>query len=101
MVSNQRGDQLFLQENELLLLKESLKRHGIEGGLSTLLEMAKTIGASYGITVAPTCDAKYLEVGLSSKSDNVDTILGRRRSAATGAMNMWGLRKESMEATAL
>ena len=39
--------------------------------------MAKTIGVSYGITVAPTCDAKYLEVGLSSKSDNVDTILGR------------------------
>ena len=77
MVSNQRGDQLFLQENELVILKDSLRRHGIEGGLAKLLEISGMIGASYGIAVAPTCDAKYLEVGLSSKSDNVDTILDK------------------------
>lgn len=75
MVANQRGDQLFLQENELALLKESLNRHGIEGGLHKLLEISHETGKKYGVDVAPTCDAKYLEVGISSKSDNVDTML--------------------------
>lgn len=75
IVSRQRGDQLFLQEAELMVLKEGLKNHGIQGGVGQLMEISQRIGAAYGIAVKPTCDAKYLEVGLSSKSDNVDTIL--------------------------
>ena len=38
-------------------------------------------GERYGITVKPTCDAKYLEVGISSKSDNVDRILEHLQEA--------------------
>ena len=75
MVENQRGDNLFMQENELDLLKDCLKKHGVEGGLQGLLDISEAAGARYGITVKPTCDAKYLEVGISSKSDNVDRIL--------------------------
>ncbi len=76
MVESQRGDALFMQENELEQLRDSLKRHGIGGGLKQLLDIAEQAGKKYGLSVAPTCDAKYLEVGLSSKSDNVDIILG-------------------------
>ena len=75
MVENQRGDNLFMQGNELDLLKDCLKKHGAEGGLQGLLDISEAAGARYGITVKPTCDAKYLEVGISSKSDNVDRIL--------------------------
>lgn len=77
MAENQRGENLFMQENEIELLRERLRAHGIGGGLGQLLEMAVEAGKRYGIVTAPTCDAKYLEVGISSKSDNVDCILGR------------------------
>ena len=81
MVENQRGDNLFMQENELDMLKDCLKRHGVEGGLQGLLDISVAAGERYGITVKPTCDAKYLEVGISSKSDNVDRILEHFHSA--------------------
>lgn len=77
MADRIRGDRLFMQEDELHMLKAKLKDHGIGRGLGELLEMAVSIGRDYGIGIVPTCDAKYLEVGISSKSDNVDAILGR------------------------
>lgn len=72
-----RGDSLFMQENELEMLKRSLAKHGIAGGLKGLNALAVDTGEKYGVTVKPTCDAKYLEVGLSDKSDNVNTIFRR------------------------
>ena len=77
MADNLRGDHLFMQEDELHMLRKKLKNHGIRRGLMELLELAVSIGKDYGIKVVPTCDAKYLEVGVSSKSDNVGAILGR------------------------
>lgn len=74
MVYNNRGDNLFMQENELDQLKASLVEHGITGGLQGLIDISHEIAANYGLKVAPTCDAKYLEVGLTSKSDNADEI---------------------------
>ncbi len=81
-----RGDNLFMQESELELLKAKLCRHGVEGGLKGLMELALRIGGQYGIKVKPTCDAKYLEVGVSSKSDNVDAIFGIIRETESGEM---------------
>lgn len=75
MVENSRDDKLFMQENELDILKENLKRHGMPGGIGTLLNLAENTGKRHGIKVCPTCDAKYLEVGISDKSDNVNLIL--------------------------
>ncbi|MEG7531612.1 MAG: HAD family hydrolase, partial [Hungatella sp.] len=77
MVSNNRGDQLFLQENELVCLKKSLEEHGVIGGFQSLLHLAEAVGEAYHLNMKPTCDAKYLEVGISSKQDNVDTILSK------------------------
>lgn len=82
MVENQRGDALFMQEDELFRLRESLIQHRIEGGLQQLLDIAVDAGKAFGLKTAPTCDAKYLEVGISSKSDNVDTILSRLHEKA-------------------
>lgn len=74
MVECQRGDHLFMQENELEMLRSCLEMHGIKDGLKGLLDLSEQIGRQCGIEVSATCDAKYLEVGISSKSDNVDTI---------------------------
>ncbi len=93
MVQNDRGDNLFMQENELDMLKESLKTHGITGGLQGLIDFSLEMGKRFGVDVKPTCDAKYLEVGLSSKSDNVDMILKKMRETdalAPEECSYWG-----------
>lgn len=77
MVDNNRGEALFLQENEVEGLKGLLKEHGIEGGLNGLIQMADEEAEKYGLNVRTTCDGKYLEVGISDKSDNVNVILDK------------------------
>lgn len=74
MVANQRGDNLFMQSDELEGLRQCLKEHGVQGGLETLISLSKETGKRYDTSVEATCDAKYLEVGISSKSNNVDDI---------------------------
>lgn len=75
MVNNNRGEHLFLQENEVDLLKENLINHGFEGGVIELIKLSEEIGLRHGLKLSITTDAKYLEVGVSSKSDNINTIL--------------------------
>lgn len=75
MPEHDRGDQLFMQGDELTALKNKLDSHGIQGGLQRLLNLAERLGKEKGVQVLSTCDAKYLEVGISSKSDNADTIM--------------------------
>lgn len=75
MVENNRGVNLFMQENELDTLRESLKRHGITGGLQELIHLAQEVGNQFHVKVSATCDAKYLEVGISDKSDNANLIM--------------------------
>lgn len=75
MPEHDRGEQLFMQGNELSALKDKLSSHGIRGGLQSLLDLAENLGRGKGIRVFSTCDAKYLEVGISSKSDNVNRIM--------------------------
>lgn len=77
MVDNNRGDMLFFQAGELDQVKQTLGAHGFHGGLLGLVKLADETAAEYGIKAASTTDAKYLEVGISSKSDNVNTILAQ------------------------
>lgn len=79
MVGRQRGEKLFMQEDEIYTLRQRLKEHGIENGLRGLSELAVVTGREYGMNVVPTCDGKYLEVGISSKSDNVDAVFDQMR----------------------
>lgn len=93
MVYNNRGDNLFMQENELDQLKASLVEHGITDGLKGLINISHEIAAKYGLKVAPTCDAKYLEVGLTSKSDNADEIfklLHEKDHIESADCSFWG-----------
>lgn len=94
-----RGDNLFMQENELEMLKESFCRHGMTEGLKGLMELAVCIGRQYGLEVKPTCDAKYLEVGISSKSDNVDVILEKIREDVQAREEVREGRKEAEQRT--
>lgn len=75
MVENNRGENLFFQESELEVLKENLEEHGFEGGIQRLVQLAEETAREYGMNLSATTDAKYLEVGVSSKSDNVDMLL--------------------------
>ena len=72
MVEHDRSDSLFLQEGETEMVQKILRGHGIAGGLAGLMAMAEQIGRETGIAVKATTDAKYLEIGLTTKSDNVD-----------------------------
>lgn len=74
MVEQQRGDNLFMQDSEIEQLRKRLAEHGITGGLEQILSISVETGKRYGLSVKPTCDAKYLEVGISDKSDNVNQI---------------------------
>ena len=65
-----------MQEDEIGSLKAILNGNGIKGGLGELLQIACKVGQKHGIEMKATCDAKYLEAGISDKSDNVDMILG-------------------------
>lgn len=75
MADSNRGDQLFFQSSELEQVKQRLETHGFHEGLLGLVKRADEIASEYGVKAASTTDAKYLEVGISSKSDNVDAIL--------------------------
>lgn len=77
MPESGRGDKLFMQGDELVRLRDKLENHGIEGGLKRLLDISASAGCRYHMDVVPTCDAKYLEVGITSKSDNVDAFLDK------------------------
>lgn len=65
-------DSLFMQDNEVDLINALLKKHGIENGLWNLLEKARQTGLRHGLDLKATTDAKYLELGFTTKSDNVD-----------------------------
>lgn len=77
MVENDRANALFMQESELDQLRETLKSHGITGGLQSLITLAEEKGNARGRKLCVTCDAKYLEAGVSDKSSNVNVILGK------------------------
>ena len=61
----------------------------VSGILVVTLGLALRIGRQYGLEGLPTCDAKYLEVGISSKSDNVDAIFEKLRKAWYIAAGEW------------
>ena len=92
VVDNQRGTQLFMQGDEVEHLKTLLREHGIVGGLEQLISLSESMGEQYGIHLSATCDAKYLEVGTSCKSDNVDVMLHEfaKENICEAECSFWG-----------
>ncbi|MEG1925671.1 MAG: HAD family hydrolase [Ruthenibacterium sp.] len=75
MVDHDRSETLFLQEGETDRVAAMLKEHGIAGGLPDLTKMGVEFGKENGLILCATTDAKYLELGYTTKSDNVDRFL--------------------------
>ncbi|MEG2931658.1 MAG: HAD family hydrolase, partial [Ruthenibacterium sp.] len=70
-----RGEHLYFAASEARLLEARLAAHGFDGGLQGLIALAEKLGRQMHFSVKATTDAKYLEVGLSTKSDNVNFLL--------------------------
>lgn len=90
MVENARSEaNLFLQEDEVERIHALLRRHSIEQGLPGLLALAEQIGAEAGLALKATTDAKYLELGYTTKSDNVERLLSTLKLDAARCC-FWG-----------
>jgi len=70
-----RGDNLFFSGDELRLVNASLAEHGVAGGVNGLMTLAVSLGRERGLELKATTDAKYIELGFGTKSNNVDAIL--------------------------
>ncbi|MBS5082187.1 MAG: HAD family hydrolase [Clostridiales bacterium] len=93
MVENNRGESLFLQDGEKEQLLANLSSHGFTGGIRGLIDLAEEMGRKHGTTVCATTDAKYLEVGISSKSDNVNDFMdyfGNQYQIREEECSFWG-----------
>lgn len=98
MPANNRGENLFLQEGEAARLQHILQQHGIDS-IETVIAMAESFGTPE-MPLRATTDAKYLEVGPTGKSDNVDALFARLalllKIAASGAMSLSASRIPSL-----
>lgn len=70
-----RGEALFRQQGEAEQVQAFLRQHGCAGGLCQVIEEGVKLGQEYGVPLKITTDAKYLEIGPTTKSDNVDYLL--------------------------
>ncbi|MDR0220994.1 MAG: HAD family hydrolase [Lachnospiraceae bacterium] len=75
-----RGEQLYFRGTELTKLNKRLGQHGYRGGIRELLDLSVSVGREYGLRLFATTDAKYLELGFATKSDNVNTIFAHLNS---------------------
>lgn len=70
-----RNDKLYFEADELQQVEKLLNDHNFTGGLAGVLAMAEELGSKQGFQAKATTDAKYIELGTTTKSDNVDVIL--------------------------
>jgi hypothetical protein len=84
-----RGGQLFFRDGEIERANALLSEKGYNYGLRGLIQLAEKLGAENGLAIKATTDAKFLEAGFGTKSDNVDTILKQIGLSAEGCC-FWG-----------
>jgi hypothetical protein len=68
-------------KEELDRVNERLAERGFSDGLKGLFALAVKFGWQSGLALKPTTDAKFLEVGFGTKSDNVDALMSHMGSA--------------------
>jgi hypothetical protein len=87
-----RGDNLFFSGGELEQVNSNLRKHGYAGGVRGLLRMAEDCGREQGLTLKATTDAKFIELGFTTKSDNVDVLLSHLEAGGVSASDccFWG-----------
>lgn len=75
LVNHSRKGQLYMQSNEIELLNTTLKDFGYLTGIKGLMEYTCSLGSNMGLKILTTTDAKYLEIGFTTKSDNVNYFM--------------------------
>lgn len=68
--NHSRGSKLFLQNEEIQMVEDALTACGFTSGMRGLIDLAASNPELP--TVKATADAKHLEVGFTTKGDNVD-----------------------------
>jgi hypothetical protein len=88
-----RAEALYMSGHEIDRVKKALNDTGFCRGIMGLMELAKEEGRKRNLAVKATCDAKFLEVGLLNKADNVDVLLEKvvfPRGIAISDCTFWG-----------
>lgn len=75
LVNHSRGKNLFIQANEFEMLNTALESNNIQGGVKSVIAMLEDNSKKKNFPLQVTTDLKYLEVGMSTKSDNVNYLL--------------------------
>jgi hypothetical protein len=87
-----RDEALYYSSGELERVNASLLAHGYAEGVRGLMGLAEDLGRKQGLTIKATTDAKFIELGFTTKSDNVDTLLTRLEAQGIAASDccFWG-----------
>jgi hypothetical protein len=87
-----RGENLFFTGDELAQVNSGLKDHGYDKGLFGLMELAESLGRERGLSLKATTDAKYIELGFTTKSDNVNALMSLLEAQGIDASDccFWG-----------
>lgn len=93
LTESNRIDRFSLDSSEVEMVNILLEKHHFYGGLPALVELAKQIAHSNGMKLDATTDAKFLEIGPTTKADNVgfflnEVVLGRKIKVSECAF--WG-----------
>lgn len=76
-VDSKRGSSLFLQEGEVERTENLLAEHGFKGGINGLCRLTNEMALKAQLDIEVTTDAKFLEIGYSTKSTNVNAYINR------------------------
>jgi hypothetical protein len=74
LVEHDRSNRYHMEHQEVQAAIELLKAKGYRAGLAGLLDEASELGCQMEMPVSATTDGKFLEVGLTTKADNVNFI---------------------------
>lgn len=75
MVEHDRGEYMYLKSGELDMIDSFLADHNFKGGIGELMDKTQDLCKEFEMVLKPTTDAKYLEIGPTTKADNVSFFL--------------------------
>lgn len=77
MPFHKRGDQLYMTSGEDRIAHEKMQSLGIENGIFDVIDKVHDIAKSNGTVVKVTTDGKYIEIGKTTKSDNIEYFVSK------------------------
>jgi hydroxymethylpyrimidine pyrophosphatase-like HAD family hydrolase len=92
LVDKDRKDQLFFSDADAVFAEKLLKEKGFPSGLKSVLGYAEELLKKEPLPLKTTTDTKYLEVGPTTKSDNIDFLFSLLEQKGIGIEEccFWG-----------